>query len=151
MDGEHIFSAAIVLIMVCVALPQDHNHSSAMDAALELLKQMVIRGNTHIEAKYMKLVQLRSMTNGTRPMDPTNLTQSGNTHFDLEPEVAIIQPQQEALLQVASLPEVMPNFPILPFAVNHDDIFWEESYTNAQFNIDGSLDDYTNMMQMAWE
>lgn len=61
MDGEHIFSATIVLVMVCVAFPDNERNTSAMNAGLELLKGMAQRGNSHMGARYELLAHLRNV------------------------------------------------------------------------------------------
>lgn len=60
MDGEHIFSAAIVLVMVCVAFPTNAANTVAMNAGLDLLRGMGERGNTNMGARYELLSNLRS-------------------------------------------------------------------------------------------
>lgn len=59
MDSEHAFSAAIVLVMVCVAFPADRQTTKSMNAALELLRGMSQRGNSHMAARYDLLDHLR--------------------------------------------------------------------------------------------
>lgn len=81
MDGEHAFSAAIVLVMACVAFPPNAANTSAMEAALSTLENMARKGNHHIEARHQLLVQLSSiaMTDGMNPISvPENSTQPGN-------------------------------------------------------------------------
>ncbi|KAK3680420.1 fungal-specific transcription factor [Podospora appendiculata] len=71
MDGEHVFSAAIVLVMVCVAFPASEANTTAMNAGLELLRGMAERGNSHMAARYELLVRLRSAGPGLGPwLDP---------------------------------------------------------------------------------
>ncbi|KAM3531301.1 hypothetical protein NHJ13051_000869 [Beauveria bassiana] len=60
MDGEHIFSATIVLVMVCAAFPASSVNMSAMNTGLGLLCSMSERGNTHIGARYEVLFRLLS-------------------------------------------------------------------------------------------
>lgn len=60
MDSEHAFSAAIVLVMVCVAFPTNPQTTSSMNAALDLLHGMSRRGNHHMEARYELLDRLRA-------------------------------------------------------------------------------------------
>ncbi|OAA61496.1 C6 transcription factor [Cordyceps fumosorosea ARSEF 2679] len=60
MDGEHIFSATIVLVMVCAAFPTNTINVSAMNSGLGLLRTMSERGNTHIGARYEALIRLLS-------------------------------------------------------------------------------------------
>ncbi len=61
MDSEHIFSAAIVLAMVCIAFPTNLLNTNAMRAGLELLRGMAQRGNSHMAARYELLEHLRSV------------------------------------------------------------------------------------------
>ena len=61
MDGEHAFSAALVLVMINVAFPFKAQDGAAMDSALELLREMAERGNNHIRARYLLLMDLRSV------------------------------------------------------------------------------------------
>lgn len=60
MDGEHIFSATIVLVMMCIAFPTNPTNTQAMDAGLNLLRGMAERGNSHMGARYELLVHLQS-------------------------------------------------------------------------------------------
>ncbi|KAM7184250.1 fungal-specific transcription factor [Naviculisporaceae sp. PSN 640] len=60
MDGEHIFSATIVLVMMCVAFPTNPANTQAMNAGLTLLRGMAERGNSHMSARYELLAQIRS-------------------------------------------------------------------------------------------
>ncbi|KAF9873326.1 hypothetical protein CkaCkLH20_09139 [Colletotrichum karsti] len=60
MDGEHVFSAAIVLVMVCVAFPTNSSNILAMNAGLDLLRGMGERGNSYMGARYELLANLRS-------------------------------------------------------------------------------------------
>ena len=61
MDGEHAFSAAIVLVMVCVAFPYELETARAMNDALSILENMANNCNHHIAARWQLLVQLSSM------------------------------------------------------------------------------------------
>jgi proline utilization trans-activator len=61
MDGEHAFSAALVLVMINVAFPFKAQDGAAMEAALEVLREMAERGNNHIRARHLLLMDLRSV------------------------------------------------------------------------------------------
>lgn len=76
MDGEHIFSATIVLVMVCAAFPINAAHLSAMNTGLALLRGMAERGNSHIGARCDHLTRLLStvMTSDYAAL-PAGLTQ----------------------------------------------------------------------------
>ncbi|KAM0476788.1 hypothetical protein ACHAPX_006213 [Trichoderma viride] len=60
MDGEHIFSATIVLVMVCTAFPDNTANTLAMTAGLGLLRNMGERGNSHMGARYELLLSIYS-------------------------------------------------------------------------------------------
>lgn len=61
MDGEHVFSAAIVLVMVCAAFPDDDSNTAAMNAGLDLLNVMAVKGaNSDMTARCDLLARLRS-------------------------------------------------------------------------------------------
>ncbi|KAK0706192.1 fungal-specific transcription factor [Lasiosphaeria miniovina] len=60
MDGEHVFSAAIVLVLACAALPPNATSTRAMNAGLGLLRAMAERGNSHMGTRYELLAHLRS-------------------------------------------------------------------------------------------
>ncbi|TEA16123.1 Proline utilization trans-activator [Colletotrichum sidae] len=72
MDGEHVFSAAIVLVMVCVAFPTNSSNSLAMCAGLDLLKGMGDRGNSYMGARYELLANFRSavMSGSSAQLEP---------------------------------------------------------------------------------
>lgn len=61
MDGEHAFSATIVLVMVCGAFPTNFETTKAMNAGLDLLRDMSQRGNSHMGARYELLAHLKSI------------------------------------------------------------------------------------------
>ncbi|KAL1652259.1 Transcriptional activator [Diplodia intermedia] len=67
MDGEHIFSAAIVLVMANLAFPHNEHDHVALEKALDVLRGMAEKGNGHIRARHELLIKLRGMT----AADPT--------------------------------------------------------------------------------
>lgn len=77
MDSEHAFSAAIVLVMVCVTFPINQQTTSSMIAALELLRSMSKRGNSHMAARYELLNRLRTtFIPNAVPISPTDTEQT---------------------------------------------------------------------------
>lgn len=60
MDGEHAFSAAIILVMVNVAFAPVPSTSTAMSTALHVLHGMAEKGNEHIRSRHNMLLQLYS-------------------------------------------------------------------------------------------
>ncbi|KAF3801850.1 Proline utilization trans-activator [Colletotrichum gloeosporioides] len=74
MDGEHVFSASIVLVMVCVVFPTNASNMLAMNAGLDLLRGMGERGNSYMGARYELLANLRSA-----------VMSEANTHLEQQP------------------------------------------------------------------
>ena len=73
MDGEHVVSATIVLVMVCVAFPVTADNIAAMHAGLRLLRDMGERGNSHMAARYNLLssvVQAEGVGGISSSMEP---------------------------------------------------------------------------------
>lgn len=60
MDSDYAYSAAIVLVMVCVAFPTDEQNTESMNASLDLLRGISHRGNSHLAARYRLLAHLRA-------------------------------------------------------------------------------------------
>jgi proline utilization trans-activator len=88
MDGEHAFSATIVLVVVCGAFPTNHGTLKAMDAGLDLLRGMSQRGNSHMGARHELLAHLKSiLMPGAGP----------------SPTVGSHQPTQPAVAPVSSM------------------------------------------------
>ncbi|KAF4310964.1 C6 transcription factor [Botryosphaeria dothidea] len=69
MDGEHIFSAAIVLVMANLAFPFNDRDHAAMDKALGVLQGMAEKGNGHMRARHELLIKLRAMMGGAVPAE----------------------------------------------------------------------------------
>lgn len=60
MDGEHAFSAALVLVMANVAFPYNDQDQRSMEQALSVLKGMANKGNEYIQARHALLLNLRT-------------------------------------------------------------------------------------------
>ncbi|KAH0020670.1 hypothetical protein KCU78_g6377, partial [Aureobasidium melanogenum] len=127
MDGEHAFSAAIVLVMVCVAFPATRSEFMAMDQALELLQGMAERGNTHIAARHQLLSHLRSLIS----LPSVNIAST--------PPAASIPQQNTTFVDVNQM--------LSYDAGNVDFGLWEEGYTNPDLDID--FQDLTQWTQAA--
>ncbi|KAJ5567839.1 hypothetical protein N7535_007145 [Penicillium sp. DV-2018c] len=71
LDGEYIFSAALLLVMVNAAFPPNETNARAMETALSLLRGMADRGNTYIGARHVLLLELRAAI-GPKPVEADN-------------------------------------------------------------------------------
>lgn len=58
MDGEHLFSAAIILVMVNIAFPPNPQDHAAMKSALDIMSSVAAKGNAHMKSLYRLLVNL---------------------------------------------------------------------------------------------
>jgi proline utilization trans-activator len=127
MDGEHAFSAAIVLVMVCVAFPASRSDIASMDQALELLRGMAEKGNTYIAARYQLLFDLRSLIS----LPPSNVASTS-------PTVAMSQ-QNTTFVDVDQM---------LSYDVGDVDLgLWEEGYMNPDYDIQFDLTQLTQAAQ----
>jgi proline utilization trans-activator len=127
MDGEHAFSAAIVLVMVCVAFPASRSDIASMDQALELLRGMAEKGNTYIAARHQLLSDLRSLIS----LPSTNIATT-------PPAVAMSQ-QNTTFVDVDQM---------LSYDVGDVDLgLWEEGYMNPDYDIQFDLTQLTQAAQ----
>jgi proline utilization trans-activator len=127
MDGEHAFSAAIVLVMVCIAFPASRSDIASMDQALELLRGMAEKGNTYIAARYQLLFDLRSLIS----LPPSNIASTS-------PTVAMSQ-QNTTFVEVDQM---------LSYDVGDVDLgLWEEGYMNPDYDIQFDLTQLTQAAQ----
>lgn len=140
MDGEHAFSAAIVLVMVCVAFPCTAEDMSAMDASLNLLRSMAERGNRHIEARYKLLIHLRSLATGPSTdtaVETTVASEQVNTGGSAPAATATAAAAAAVLPPPALLMDDYALEEMLVQDINAGDFgLWEEGYTNPDINVD---------------
>ena len=59
MDGEHAFSAALILAMVNMAFPHDDETAKSFEKAIQLLRGMAGKGNSDIRARLSMLLDLK--------------------------------------------------------------------------------------------
>jgi hypothetical protein len=143
MDGEHCFSAAIVLVLVCLAFPYNEQDFTAMDSALRLLQLMVDRGNTNMAPRLQLLQQVRSCI--TTPIGVTLPAQ--------------FTPSANDVLQTGNLDPMMSSFPHVDNAAlgelwldssPGDFSLWEEGYTLQDPHMEYNLLQWTQPADSAW-
>ena len=86
MDADYAFSAAIVLVMVCVAFPTNEQNNESMIAALDLLRAISHRGNSHLAARYRLLAHLQAKFVPCAMPDPAGKSRPGPSNvggFDI--------------------------------------------------------------------
>lgn len=146
MDGEHAFSAAIILVMVNVAFPFDSRDRDAMELALDVLEGMADKGNGHIKARRQYLINLRSMVEKSPepqravpeqskphspapyPVDP--FATSNPAGFD-PPGEEFVNAPFTSLEATAAFSE-----PVFGLPTTEDANLWEEVYGNIDVGMD---------------
>lgn len=106
MDSDYAFSAAIVLVMICVAFPTNEQNNESMNSALDLLRGIAHRGNSHLAARYRLLAHLRATFVPFAVPAPAEESRPGPSKaggFDI--------PSADHLIPLAehSTPEVLPD------------------------------------------
>lgn len=124
MDGEHIFSAAIVLVMANLAFPHNDRDHVAMEKALDVLGGMAEKGNGHIRARHELLIKLRGMT----ATDPTPLVAEVTSQTIEPPSLALAAGSEgelppEATMQPFDIDAALPGM-----QYTGDVNLWEEGY-----------------------
>ncbi|KAL1301410.1 hypothetical protein AAFC00_005669 [Neodothiora populina] len=138
MDGEHAFSAAVVLVMVCLAFPGTAEDFAAMDAALDLLGVMSERGNAHIAARYQLLIHMRSLM-----QRPNGGAGAGHIiQSTIEPLDSGSCEVPPLLIDDTALEKMLDD------NVTADELdFWEEGYMNPDFDVNYDLSQWTQTAQ----
>ena len=148
MDGEHIFSAALVLVMVNAAFPDSARDAMAMDTALSVLQSMAQKGNSYIKARHALLVNLQSSIGSTPPpfgSGPASVSLKSQTPA-INSGAMLLSPKQAGPQPIPryddSLPpnSDLPVFQDMSFNFNVDDDlgFWDEVSGNINFDMDTS-------------
>jgi proline utilization trans-activator len=85
MDGEHVFSATIVLVMVCASFPTNAVNAAAMNAGLNLLREMGQRGNSQMAARFSLLWAVVNRESGAVPIPSRTFESSQPSGSDAAP------------------------------------------------------------------
>jgi len=159
MDGEHAFSAAIVLCMVNISFQPNSRDKAAMELALQVLKGMGDRGNEHIKARHQLLSNLRSMASSSS--DRTDSSHSSELADvlsyapDLHPDAHFTAtlPTDLTVDDMNSIPFSMfnnngplDNMPISEDTVG-DTLLIEEAYGGVDVNMDFDLAHFAEAAQ----
>lgn len=147
LDGEYIFSAALLLVMVNAAFPYNAANSRAMEISINLLRSMADRGNTNLAARHSLLLELRSSIGQKSskqgdaagvPVTPSSTQQPtpSQNAVDHPTGEATWTPQQD----IPSMQEISFNFD-----VNDDPGLWEEVL--GQIDIDMDTDWIENTLK----
>jgi proline utilization trans-activator len=149
MDGEHAYSAAIVLVMINIAFPRNLRDSEAMDTALSVLREMAEKGNGHIRARYNLLLNLKSMMKSfpttTSSEDASSRSENSSSQDAAKETTGNIKQSSTGSAHIQT--NTSSSFPINASSEAFDDIFsfentvgdvrlWEECYGNIDMDMD---------------
>ena len=148
MDSEHIFSAAIVLVMINIAFPFNAQDNAAMKMALDVMNSMAEKGNSYVKARHQLLLNLLSMNSirtsppasraSMAPQLPTGL--DGITSLDINHLLS--QPANSA---TQAAPGLDATFSFEE--TTGDDHLWEEGYGNYDMDVDIDWTQWTEAAQ----
>ncbi|PFH62898.1 hypothetical protein XA68_11217 [Ophiocordyceps unilateralis] len=145
MDGEHIFSASIVLVMACAAFPANAANTLAMQTGLGLLRYMGERGNSHMGARYELLASLHAGAGQA-------LSSTSSSSPPLSPPVPVsASASASASLSScapAAVPEALAYFPAVDNSFLDEPLYdesgmdfglWEEGFACPTMDLDFDL------------
>ncbi|KGO74194.1 Transcription factor, fungi [Penicillium italicum] len=154
LDGEYIFSAALLLVMVNAAFPPNETSTRAMETALNLLRGMADRGNTYLDSRHSLLLELRA---AIRPR-PTEEKETDATSFLAAGQKGPVTPMTEhgvnpstvlpdSSIELAASQVLTYNWPQQPdipsfrdiafqFDLNDDPALWEGALDQIDIDMD---------------
>ncbi|KAJ5448531.1 hypothetical protein N7445_003352, partial [Penicillium cf. griseofulvum] len=154
LDGEYIFSAALLLVMVNAAFPPDETNARAMETALGLLRGMADRGNTYLDSRHTLLLELQAAIGPRRAEEKdtytanslavghrgpvTPMTENGANISDNDPpSSAELAPSQVLTYNWPQQPD-LPSFRdiALQFDLNDDPALWEGALDQIDIDMD---------------
>ncbi|OGM43822.1 C6 transcription factor [Aspergillus bombycis] len=140
LDGEYIFSAALLLVMVNAAFPHNETNSRAMETALNLLRGMADRGNTYLGSRHSLLLELQSAIgpNRTRREDAVlEVPVTPNSTQRPTPSTNVVDEHPPAL-SPWPLQQDLPTMRDITFNfdINDDPGLWEEVLHQIDIDMD---------------
>jgi len=134
MNGEHAFSAALVLVMANVAFPYNERDAVSVEQALSLLRSMAEKGNEYIRARHALLVSLRSAL-GCQAKGKTTTSQARQSQQEADPDS--LPEGNLSFAPEAETPPILQQFQYISFnfIVENDDAFWEDLSGDAQIGM----------------
>ncbi|KAJ5220514.1 hypothetical protein N7468_009718 [Penicillium chermesinum] len=138
LDGEYIFSAALLLVMVNAAFPPTVVNARAMENALGILRSMADQGNAYLSSRHSLLLELqasigprvlRSYSNGL-----SELAAEGSRSLDaqeVDTSVAITSDDWQQASNLPSLQDIS-----FRFDPNDDSAIWEGALNQIDIDMD---------------
>ncbi|KAF2136164.1 uncharacterized protein K452DRAFT_354054 [Aplosporella prunicola CBS 121167] len=144
MDGEHIFSAAIVLVMINLAFPFNERDRKSMKMALEVLCGMAEKGNSHMRARHELLMKLCNIATIPCRGTETSPASFGGKDTGEDPATLYVTP---STIPATNFP-LFENEPGLLQSIGSlDGGIWEEGYGNIDIGIDLDWTHWTEAVQ----
>ena len=135
MDGEHAFSAALVLVMANVAFPHNERDAASVELALSVLRGMAEKGNEYIRARHALLLNLRStLSRQAKRRIITSNNQSSEESVDSD---TIFEDSVHYPPEAETPRPTFQQFQDLSFNFNveDNDAFWDEFSGDAQIGM----------------
>ncbi|KAJ5917726.1 hypothetical protein N7454_010101 [Penicillium verhagenii] len=146
LDGEYIFSAALLLVMVNAAFPLNEPNARAMETALSLLRSMADRGNTYLSSRHSLLLELRAAIEPTCNSSISIADDIRSPTSDLATPKSILtdpdpNPEQNGAPVAAEVWQHPPDLPPLQdisfqFDLNDDSALWEGALDRIDIDMD---------------
>ncbi|KAJ5261029.1 hypothetical protein N7478_011624 [Penicillium angulare] len=148
LDGEYIFSAALLLVMVNAAFPYNEINARAMETALNLLRSVADRGNSYLSSRHSLLLELRAAL-GPRPNASANIADNKNSSTSKGPTTPTSNQAPSPSFQegndIPPIPDDVwqnpPEFPSIQdisfqFDPNDDSALWEGALHQIDIDMD---------------
>jgi len=145
MDGDDAFSAALILVVVNIAFPRSPREEEAMNQALEVLRGMADRGNSHIRARRQSLLKLQTMMEKMPSSSPVTTTTTPAVETATRQEIPLEDTGCSGGEIEGGMAETLPsvdstatlNQPFLDAGgLIEDTSLWEEIYGNMDLWMD---------------
>ncbi|KAJ6114271.1 hypothetical protein N7486_000049 [Penicillium sp. IBT 16267x] len=141
LDGEYIFSAALLLVMVNAAFPFNENNARTMGTALSLLRSMADRGNTYLSSRHSLLLELQAAIEpnpSTSILDhiglPANDPATPMSTLTSVPQEAHAPVPAEVWLRPPDLPSLQDMS--FQFDLDDDSALWEGALDRINIDMD---------------
>ncbi|OGE49535.1 hypothetical protein PENARI_c021G01814 [Penicillium arizonense] len=150
LDGEYIFSAALLLVMVNAAFPPNETSARAMETALNLLRGMADRGNTYLGSRHSLLLELRAAIVTRSAANDTDRASSAGLKVPLTPTTehgtSLTEEKEDMASQLGASQVLAPGWPqnelpsfrdiAFQFDLNDDPALWEGALDQIDIDMD---------------
>ncbi|CAI7676223.1 unnamed protein product [Penicillium pancosmium] len=143
-DGEYIFSAALLLVMVNAAFPHNETNARSMETALTLLRSMADRGNAYLGSRHSLLLELRASI-GPKPAGNDLDGSSATLVIPPSPKgenatgtTTLADPEPHPTVPTEDWQSDLPSFQDISFQfdLNDDPALWEGALNQIDIDMD---------------